>query len=78
MIIEGKVLHVMESWPLQLIVEGHEGNIQVALELDTKVTRHSHKVNPKEIVPGINIRADGDSSTGNKFGMTAKSIEIID
>lgn len=78
MIIKAKVLHVMESWPLQLIVEGDEGKFEIALELNTKVTRQNHKVNPKDIVPGINIRADGDSPTGNKLGMTAKSIEIID
>lgn len=78
MIIKAKVLHVMESWPLQLTVEGDGGKFEIALELDTKVTRQGHRVNPKEIVPGINIRANGDSPTSNKFGMTAKSIEIID
>jgi hypothetical protein len=78
MIIEGKILHVMESWPLQLIVEAREGKFQVALQSDTKVMRRNDTVDPKQLLPGLDVTIEGSIPDEAKLAITANSIEIVD
>lgn len=78
MIIEGKILNVMESWPLQLVVEVHNEKFHVMLQPDTKIVRRGYEANPKLLVPGINVLIEGNITNGNKFAMTAKSIKMLD
>ena len=75
MAIEGSIVEVMESWPLQLTVETEAGRYQVSLLSETTVTREGETVDPGELMPGLRIRVGGQSSGAN--AMTARAIEIL-
>ncbi len=74
--IEGYVLEVMESMPLQLAVKSESTRIFVHLLLETTITQRGTPVGPGVIRPGIRIRIEGPGSVGE--GMAADSIEILD
>lgn len=74
MVIEGIIAEVMETWPLQLFVETDEGSYHVALAESTAVITKGQPVGPEQLLPGLNIRVEGDAS-GSR-GMHATRIEI--
>jgi hypothetical protein len=78
MIVEGKILSVMESWPLQLTIETRKNEkIYVTLLLDTRIFRNSYEVDCKELMPNSYVRIEGDYQKDN-LAITAQSIEILD
>ncbi|NEO78092.1 hypothetical protein [Moorena sp. SIO4G3] len=77
MIIEGKIVAVMESFPLQLKVETQSGSYSVQLLSDTKITRQGETVDPGELSPEQKVRIKGQSSASSKSAMTAQTIEIL-
>lgn len=74
MTIEGTIVSVMESWPLQLVVETATGRRHVALRSDTVITANGQTVEANRIVPGVRVRIDGDASSAD--AMTASALDI--
>lgn len=77
MIISGKIIQVMESWPIQLSVETSSGTYDVQLLEDTKITRQGKTVKPGELNPNMRIKIEGQLSSPNSDGVTASTIEIL-
>lgn len=75
MIIEGKIVEVMESWPLQLTVETETGRYHVELLSETTITREGETVDPGELLPDLLIRVQGQR-TGSS-AIIAQTIEIL-
>jgi hypothetical protein len=75
MIIEGKIVEVMESWPLQLTVETGTGRYHVELLSETTITREGETVDPGELLPDLQVRVQGQASGPNT--MTAQAIKVL-
>jgi hypothetical protein len=58
-VVEGKILQVMESWPLQLVVDVPSGHLDVLLSDDTTVIQAGRSVDPNALTPGLVIRLRG-------------------
>jgi hypothetical protein len=74
MSIEGTVVNVMESWPLQLVVASESGRWQVALRNDTAITLNGKAAEPGQIRPGARVRIEGTGSGPNAISATALEI----
>jgi hypothetical protein len=75
MLIEGEVVGVMETWPLQLAVQTDAGTYHVILG-DTVITSGGRSASPEDIRPGLDVRVEGEAS--GRRGMTASRIDIIE
>jgi hypothetical protein len=76
MVIEGEVVAVMESWPLQLTVQTMQGTYHVALLDETQITQRAELAEPSALRPGARVRIEGRQSAAS--ALVAKNIEIID
>lgn len=76
MIISGKIIQVMESWPLQLTVETSSGSYDVQLLEDTKITRQGKTVKSGELSTNMPVKIEGQLSNSNSNAFTASNIEI--
>ncbi|WP_414589975.1 hypothetical protein [Scytonema sp. PCC 10023] len=74
--IEGKISQVMESFPLQLMVETKNGRYYVALAPETKITQQGKTVDTSKLNPGLTVKIQGLSSAPNQLAMTAQVIGI--
>ena len=74
--IDGVVVEVMESMPLQLIVKSGSSRIFVGLQADTIITRKGSRVDPGVLQSGMHVRIDGMETM--QEAMTADSIEVRD
>lgn len=72
--VEGVVIEVYETWPLQLAIEASEGRYHVGLQVDTRITYRGHPVAASEIKVHRRITIDGPASGPN--AMLADSIEL--
>ena len=70
MVIEGTIIGVMETWPLQLSVDTREGTWQVALAETTVVTSGGRPVDLSKLLPGRRVRVDGEASTARAMKAT--------
>jgi hypothetical protein len=60
--IEGTILEIMETWPLQLVISGSQGRIHVALREDTEVRRSDGTSGGVRLLrPGARVRIDGNT-----------------
>jgi hypothetical protein len=73
--IEGKIIDVFETWPLQLTVETRDGRLYVGLQLDTTITYHGLPSGASELKAHRWIRIDGEESAPQ--GFLARSITIL-
>jgi hypothetical protein len=73
--IEGTILEVMESFPLQLTLKTETGRYHVALLEETTITQEGATVESGILRPGMRVRIEGQASALN--AMTAQSIEIL-
>jgi hypothetical protein len=73
-VIEGTIVDVMETWPLQLSVDTGEGVCQVALAEATAVTSEGQPAEPAQLLPGRPVRVEGKAS--NARAMKAARIDI--
>ena len=71
--IEGVVIEVYETWPLQLSVEASDGKYHIGLHSDTKITRRGRPAGASEIKGRIAV--DGNISGPN--ALVADSIELL-
>lgn len=74
MSIDGTIVAVMESWPLQLVVDTPAGRKQVALRADTVVTRGDAVADPHAITVGARVHVEGDASSPD--GIVAASLHL--
>ncbi len=75
MIIEGRIVMVMESWPPQLAVETQNGRYDVGLFSETPITRQGKRVGLGELRTDLRIRVEGQNS--GPRAMIAQAIEIL-
>ena len=76
MIIEGTIIEVMESWPLQLIVQTREGRYYVELLSETRITQAGESINQGNLSPNLQVQINGNAGF-DKLTMSAETIEII-
>jgi len=74
MVIEGTIVGVMETWPLQLSVDTGEDVCQVSLAQSTSITYGGRPADPAHLLPGRRVRVEGESS--NAHAMKAERIDI--
>lgn len=74
--IEGKISQVMESFPLQLMVETQDGRYYVALLPETKIAQQGKTVDASNLNPGLTVKIQGLSSAAGRLAMTAQAVEI--
>lgn len=77
MTLEGVVVGVMESFPLQLSVTADGVVHHVALTEQTRVLRKGARVDPGEIGPSARLRITGRSRPGAERALAADAIEIL-
>lgn len=75
--ITGKIITVMESWPLQLTVQTQTDLYHVLLRSDTQITQKGQVVNPGSLRPDLPVRIGGQVSSSNPLGVNAQMIEIL-
>jgi len=75
--IEGKIVTVMESWPLQLTVQTQTGFYDVVLRLDTQITQNELIVDPGSLHPDLQVRIRGQVFSSNPLAMNAQMIEVL-
>jgi hypothetical protein len=75
MTIDGVIVNVMESWPLQLTVDADAKSYNVLLQLNTIIEHEGREVSERELKPGLQVMIRGYRSP-EEFAMTAKQIEI--
>jgi hypothetical protein len=61
-IIEGTIIDVMETWPLQLSVDVGGRTRQVALGEETVITSEGQPADAGRLQPGRRIRVEGESA----------------
>ena len=75
MVIEGAVVHVKETWPLQLVVQSSQGRYDVTLMEETQVTRNDRHVSPGELKPRMKVKVSGE---GQGTALKAQLIQILE
>ena len=74
--IYGSILEVMESYPLQLIVDVNGVQYYVGLREETTVTEAGQSIHPGRLHPGMDVSIRGERATGSDTAMMADSIEV--
>lgn len=75
MTIEGTIVSVLESWPLQLEIETEAGRTQVALRSDTIITADGQPIDANRLMPGVRVRIKGDASGAD--ALSASALDIV-
>ena len=57
-IVDGNIVRVMESWPLQLVVDTPSGRLGVLLTEETKIMERGRSSGPNALLPGENLSVD--------------------
>ena len=76
MVIEGTIIEVMESYPLQLIVQTREGQYYVELLSETRITQAGESINQGNLSPNMQVKITGNDGF-EQLTMSAKIVEII-
>lgn len=76
--LEGTILEVMESWPLQLLVQTGKTKNFIGLSEHTTVMRGGRSVDPGVLSPGMLVRIRGHSTERVPKAMNADQIYILD
>ena len=59
--VEGTILEVLETWPLQLVISGSQGRVHVALREDTEVRKSDGTRGEVRLLrPGARVRFEGN------------------
>ncbi|MEM7126527.1 MAG: hypothetical protein AAF702_09390 [Chloroflexota bacterium] len=72
--IEGEVIEIMESWPLQLTVETDSSLVHVELTEETIIMAQNETITPANLKIGQRVKVDGE---GGNDVMIAQSIEVL-
>ena len=76
MVIKGRIVEVMESFPLQLIVDVEGVQYYVGLLEDTTVTEAGRPVDTSRLRPGLDVIVSGERSDTSDTAMMAESIRL--
>ncbi len=76
-VVEGRIVEVMESWPLQLAVKSGNVCYQIALLSETTVSLGGQPVNPQLLRPHQRIRVTGTTYGASSQAMVAQTIEVL-
>ena len=76
--IEGTIMEVMESWPVQLSVRSGGRIFHVELLDETTVKRRSDVAEQSDLRPNIGVAVFGTARRGVKDALIANRIEILD
>lgn len=76
MVIEGMVVDVMETWPLQLTLAADKSRLHITLGMNTIVTQGGEDLEMAQIRPKQRIRVHGRRV--GESGLVADSIVIVD
>ena len=74
--IEGTILEIMESWPLQLTVETEVGQYHVALLEETSILQRGDPFNTNRLVPSLQVKIKGEVPPTQENAMIANFIEV--
>jgi hypothetical protein len=75
-IVEGNIVRVMESWPLQLVVDTPSGRLGVLLTEETKIMEGGRSAGSNALLPGEKVRLAGRSKTGRPETFLAAEIHV--
>lgn len=75
-IIDGIIVRVMESWPLQLVINTSSGPIGVILTEETRITQRGIASSPTELMPGEKVRLLGFYKPGHPETFHAVEIQL--
>ena len=78
MIIEGRIVSVMETWPLQLAVQGEGSVVHVQLTDQTSLLRGGSAIDPGEISPSMRVEVKGQPLAGDPSALIADSVRVLD
>ncbi len=76
MTIKGRIIEVMESYPLQLMVDVEGIQYDVGLLEETLVIEEGLSIDPGRLRPGLFITIKGERSETSNTAIIAKSILI--
>ena len=76
MMIEGRILEIMESHPPELIVESEGETIFVGLRPEARLTRNETPVGYGHLKPGQKVAVEGSASADN--AMIANELTLLD
>jgi hypothetical protein len=71
--MEATIVHIMESWPLQLALQIPDGHVQVMLAEKVRIKREGVLVDPGALQPGQRVRVLLQTTNG-----AVAELEIID
>lgn len=71
--MEATIIHIMESWPLQLALQTPDGREQVSLAENVVIQRAGKVVDPSALHPGQPVRLLKRTSRGE-----IAELEILD
>jgi hypothetical protein len=74
-VIEGSILNVMETWPLQLTVAVGGQRLQVSLTEQTEITAAGRPAGAGELRPGLAVAVQGHRADG-RDGIVASRIVV--
>ena len=74
MVVEGTIVGVMETLPLQLSIDTGRGTRQVALAEGTTITSGGQLADMAQLLPGRRVRVEGEAA--NESAMRAARIDI--
>jgi hypothetical protein len=72
--VEGKIISIMETWPLQLTVETTAGRYHVSLLPETTVSQLGQPLDTGALQTNCIVQINGQSAGGNTI--TAELIEV--
>ena len=75
MTIEGTITAVLESWPLELVVETATGFWHVALRSDTVITANGQPADPHRVGPGMRVTIEGIAAGPDAISASAIDLE---
>ena len=75
MVIEAEIVRIMETWPLQLVVQAPQGLYDVRLLEQTRIVRNDQEVSAGELRPRMKVEISGQ---GEGTALTAQLIRITD
>jgi hypothetical protein len=73
--MEATVLHIMESWPLQLVLQTPAGREQIVLAENARIQRNGVPASPGALQPGQRVRVLIQTTNGAR---RIAELEIMD
>ena len=76
--IEGRLIAVMESWPLQLTVDVGGEKVAVVLSETALVRRGGIAAQVTALLPQSRVRIDGEETSRSPRALLANRIELLE